>query len=84
MSTPEGEKIVEITRETFKIPFDSIRSEILSLGTRIEEYLDKVGADVQEWKFSVDQRAGGIDVEVRFRAFVHPRSSKTIESAPPS
>jgi hypothetical protein len=75
VTTSEGNKLVEVTKETFSVSLESIRKEIVSFETRIREYLEKIGAEVEEYKFSVDKRAEGVEVELRFKAHVRPRTS---------
>jgi hypothetical protein len=75
MERSEGKKLVEVTKETFSVSLESIRNEIVSFETRIREYLEKIGAEVEEYKFSVDKRPEGVEVEVRFKAHVRPRTS---------
>ncbi len=75
MTATEGEKLLEVTKEGIHVSFDSIRREMNSLGNKVEEYLEKVGANIETYKFSVDRRGEEIEVDVQFKAFILPKGS---------
>jgi ElaB/YqjD/DUF883 family membrane-anchored ribosome-binding protein len=51
-----------------KESMDNIRSQIMAYGNQIQEYLNKVNAQVTDYKFSVEKSGSGIAIEVAFKA----------------
>jgi hypothetical protein len=52
------------------ISLEDARAKLSSLGTQIQEYLDKVDANIETYKFSVEKTEGGLAVDVSFKATV--------------
>jgi hypothetical protein len=50
------------------ISLEDARNQIVSFGTQIQEYLNKVDAHVENYKFSVEKMEDGIAIDVAFRA----------------
>lgn len=67
--------VTEKPRETTEAPatLESVRRQILSFGTQIHEYLTKVEANVEDYKFNVQKKEDGVEVEVEFKAMIRPK-----------
>lgn len=67
--------VTERPREPLERPvsMESVRHEILSFGTQIHEYLSKVEANVEDYKFNVQKSGDGVEVEVNFKALIRPK-----------
>lgn len=57
---------------------DSVKLQLLSYGSQIQEYLGKVDASIDGYKFSIEKQGDGLSIDIAFRATVHPRTSKKI------
>ncbi len=64
------------------VSLEDIRHQILSFGTQIHEYLGKVEADVEGYRFTVEKHGDGVEVEVQFKAFIHGKSSPAAKIIP--
>jgi hypothetical protein len=49
---------------------DKIRSQLMTYGNEIQEYLNKVDAEVKDYKFSVEKQGNGIAIDVAFKATI--------------
>ncbi len=56
------------------LSLETAKDQLVAFGTQIQEYLSKVNANVESYKFSVEKIEDGISVDVAFRATL--RSSK--------
>jgi len=52
---------------------DTVRKQLVTDGDEIQEYLGKVDAKVDSWKFSIEKQNEGLTVDIAFRATVHPK-----------
>jgi len=52
---------------------DTVRKQLVTYGDEIQEYLGKVDAKVDSWKFSIEKQNEGLTVDIAFRATVHPK-----------
>jgi hypothetical protein len=52
------------------VNFEEIRGQIAKYGQQINEYLGKIDANIDTYKFSVEKSAGGMTVDVAFRATI--------------
>ena len=52
---------------------DTVKKQLVTYGDEIQEYLGKVDAKVDSWKFSLERRDEGLTVDIAFRATVHPK-----------
>ncbi len=50
--------------------FEEIRGQIAKYGQQINEYLGKVNASVDTYKFSVEKSPNGMSIDVAFRATI--------------
>jgi len=62
----------------YKETLRNVRSQMLNFGNQIHGYLDHVNADVENYKFTVEKRGEGIEIEVQFKAYVHPSKTTTV------
>jgi len=60
------------------ISLEDARAKLYSFGTQIQEYLDKVDASVDNYKFSVEKSDGGIAVDIAFKAIVKGKETYKI------
>ncbi|MDA4128994.1 MAG: hypothetical protein OK422_06035 [Thaumarchaeota archaeon] len=58
------------------VSLDSVRNQILTYEHQIKEYLDKLEAKVDTYKFSVERHGEGLTIDIAFRATVHAKGSK--------
>ncbi len=59
-------------RSDDQLLMENVRKRMLTFGNELQQSFEHVHADVENYKFSVDKRADGVDIEVNFKAFVHP------------
>ncbi len=53
---------------------ESVRETLTKYGKEIQEYLNRVEANVENYKFTVEKHGDGVEVEVDFKALIHPRT----------
>jgi len=50
---------------------DSIKSQLSTYGTQIQEYLKNVNATVEDYKFSIEKKDnGGLSIDIEFKATI--------------
>ena len=52
---------------------DTVKKQLVTYSDEIQEYLGKVDAKVDSWKFSLERRDEDLTVDIAFRATVHPK-----------
>jgi len=50
-----------------------VRQQILTYGDEIHAFLEHVHADVENYKFTVEKRAEGVEVEINFKALIRTK-----------
>jgi hypothetical protein len=60
------------------VNLETARHQMEQFGKEIREYLNRVEANVEGYKFSVEKRGEGIEVEVEFKALIHPKTRANI------
>jgi len=50
------------------ISLEDAKTQLISFGNQIHEYLGKVDANIENYKFSVEKLEDGIAIDVAFRA----------------
>ncbi|HZW56455.1 MAG TPA: hypothetical protein VFF30_09220 [Nitrososphaerales archaeon] len=66
------------TPQASNVPMAKIGHQMTAFGNTIREYLEKVDANVENYKFSVAKHGDGLDVELELKVLVQPKSvSKT-------
>ena len=60
------------------VNLDNVRRQMVQFGHEIEQYLGRVEANVEGYKFTVEKRGDGLEVEVNFKALIHPRTRANI------
>ncbi len=75
MTTVVVEKGAEMkeTSQEQRMSLENVRRQILTFGNEIHAYLEKVEANVEGYKFSVEKHGDGVEVEVEFKALIHPK-----------
>ncbi len=68
MSTVTKEKI-----EGEHPSMSHIRREILTYGDEIHSFLEHVHADVETYKFTVEKREEGLEVDINFKALIRSK-----------
>jgi hypothetical protein len=50
---------------------DSIKGQLSTYGTQIQEYLKNVNATVEDYKFSIEKKGdGGLSIDIEFKATI--------------
>ena len=56
---------------------DDVKQQLATYGSQIQEYLGKINAKVEAYKFSVEKMENGLSVDVVFKASIQsPDSTK--------
>jgi hypothetical protein len=58
------------------VSLDSVRNQVLSYEHQIKEYLNKLDATVDTYKFSVEKHGDGLTVDISLKATIHSKASK--------
>jgi hypothetical protein len=58
------------------VSMDDVRNQISSYEHQIREYLDKLDATVEAYKFSVEKHGDGLTIDMSLRATIHSKESK--------
>ncbi len=66
-------KSVHHETEKLNDSLETVRKQLVAYGDEIQEYLGKVDAKVDSWKFSFEKKDEGLTVDIAFRATVHPK-----------
>jgi hypothetical protein len=66
-------KSVHHQTEKLNDSLDTVRKQLVTYGDEIQEYLGKVDAKVDAWKFSIEKQNEGLTVDIAFRATIHPK-----------
>ena len=53
-----------------KLPVDEIRKQLLTYASEIEKYLGSAGAEVENFKFSVEKGDTGLIIDAAFKATI--------------
>ena len=49
---------------------DNVKSQLMTYGSQIQEYLGKVDAKVENYKFSIEKSDGGLSIDCQFKATI--------------
>ena len=65
-------KVAGTVRESLpnKLPIEEVRKQLLSYASQIENYLGKVDAKVENFKFSVEISDKGLMIDAAFKATI--------------
>ena len=66
-------KSVHHQTEKLNDSLDTVKKQLVTYSDEIQEYLGRVDAKVDSWKFSLERQDGGLTVDIAFRATVHPK-----------
>jgi hypothetical protein len=58
-----------------RVSVDGVRHQLLSYEHQIKEYLDKLEATVDTYKFSVEKHDDGLTFDMALRATIHVKKS---------
>jgi conjugal transfer/entry exclusion protein len=53
---------------------DSIRNQLTTYGSQIQEYLKNVNANVEDYKFSIEKKENGLSVDIEFKASIQGKN----------
>ncbi len=82
MSTIATEKKPTEQRNEMRLALENVRGQVLTFSNQIQEYLTNIQAEVENYKFSVEKHGDGVEVEIDFKAFVHPKLSEASKIIP--
>ena len=54
---------------------DNVKSQLMTYGSQIQEYLEKVDAKVENYKFSIEKTDTGLSIDCHFKATIQPSRS---------
>ena len=74
--TKKATEIRKNVNESVRDNLDDVRKQLLAYENQIKEYLNKVDANVDSYKFSVEKHGEGITVDIAMRATIQPKGSK--------
>jgi hypothetical protein len=60
------------------VTLEAARRQMVQFGNEIQEYLTRLEANVEGYKFSVEKRGEGLEVEVEFKALIHAKTRANI------
>lgn len=60
--------------EGTRFNLEGVRKQMLQFGHQMEDYLNKIEANVEGYKFSVEKRGDGVELEVEFKAVIRPKT----------
>ena len=60
---------------------NSVKQQLTNYGSQVQEYLEKVDAKIDGFKFSLEKHNEELTFDLSFRATFHPRNAKTAEKA---
>ena len=49
---------------------ENVKSQLISYGNQIQEYLGKIDAKVENYKFSIEKTDGGLSIDCHFKATI--------------
>ena len=58
------------TRANINQSMDTVRNQLTTYGTQISEYLGKIDAKVDRYKFSVEKIDGGLSIDFQLSAMI--------------
>ncbi len=58
---------------------DDAKQQLITYGSQIQEYLGKINAKVETYKFSVEKMENGLSVDIAFKATIQSSVSTTDE-----
>jgi len=82
--TPESKKNVDDSEKQSQNKNESVggvKQHLTNVGNQVQDYLDKVDAKIDGFKFTLEKHGEGLTVDLSFRATLHPKNGKTVEKA---
>jgi hypothetical protein len=71
-----------LTNDEHRLALESVRKQMLTFGNQMHEYFEHIQANVENYKFAVEKHGDGIEIEVSFKAFVHPKINEAAKVIP--
>ena len=81
MSTMEKER----TEHEHRLAMEEVRKQVMTFGNQLHDYfgqMNHIQAEVENYKFTLEKKGEGIDVEVLFKAYVHPKQIEVARIVP--
>jgi len=60
-------------KEEGEVSIDNVKDKILSYEHQIKDYLTKIDAKVDTYRFSVEKHGEAITIDISFRATIQPK-----------
>lgn len=60
--------------EGVRFNVENVRKQMLQFGHQMEDYLNKIEANVEGYRFTVEKRGDGVGLEVEFKALIRPKT----------
>ncbi len=60
-------------------PKVGLKQHLSNYSNQVQDYLDKVDAKIDGFKFTLEKHGEGLTVDLSFRATLHPKNAKTAE-----
>ena len=55
---------------------DKVKNQLLTYGAKIQEYLTKIDAKVENYKFSIEKTDTGLSIDCHFKATINPNGAR--------
>jgi len=55
---------------------DAVKSQLVSYGNQIQEYLSSIDAKVENYKFSIEKTPTGLSIDCQFKATIQTGPSR--------
>jgi hypothetical protein len=65
------------TSDGTKLSYDDVKQQVTSYGQQINQYLEKVGARLESYKFDVLKVPNGISLDLEFKASFSMKKNET-------
>lgn len=75
-------KETEREQREHRLALEEVRKQMTAFGNQIMEYFDHARADVENYKFTIEKHGDGVEVEVQFKAYVHPKTEEASKIIP--
>jgi hypothetical protein len=62
-------------KESLSQSMDSVKNQLMTYGSQIQEYLGKIDAKVENYKFSIEKTDSGLSIDCHFRATIQSNES---------
>jgi len=60
-------------------PKVGVKQHLSNYSNQVQDYLDKVDAKIDGFKFTLEKHGEGLTIDLSFRATLHPKNPKPVE-----